>query len=148
MTKKLSMILLALLCAVVSIAQSFEGKDFWVGYMPNSDNAGLTNRLHFISRVATVVQVEIPLLGYTATVTVPAKTMISHNLPASARTTNSEVISKTGVHVTCPDDITVYTGSYKDYTSDAAIAIPTPQLGTDIDMVSYGFSEIGTSHLF
>ncbi len=145
MVKNLLLLLLAATLTFNIQAQSFEGKDFWVGYMENSDGGGLTTRLHFISRVATTALVEIPLTGYSATVSVPANTMVSHNLPAASTITKSEVITKGGVHISCPDDITVYAGSYKDYTSDAAIAIPTEQLGTTFDMVSYGFPEAGTS---
>ncbi|HEX4888416.1 MAG TPA: gliding motility-associated C-terminal domain-containing protein [Luteibaculaceae bacterium] len=143
--KKIVLGLVVSLIGLIGRSQSFEGKDFWVGYMPNSDNVGLAPTLHFISRVATNATVTVPGTGFTLAVPIPANTMVTRVLPANVVVTASETVTNRGVHVSCPDDITLYTGSYKDYTSDAAIAIPTPNLGTTFDIVSYGFTEVGQS---
>jgi len=138
------------LLSLGGFAQSYEGTDFWFSYTPNStEGAEHVLQIHFVSKVATTAHVEIPLGGapITASIPVPAKTMVTYTIPnrGRARATNSEVVTKRGVHVTMDDPGIVYAGNYKPYSSDASIVIPTNALGSEYQVVAYGFTEVGTS---
>lgn len=115
----------------------YTGTDFWLGFMQNYDNGPtLTQRLFITSGNPANVNVSFPLLGWSTNITVAANQVEELIIPVEVAgeitaTPNSEVISKTGLHVSSDVPISVYGYSGVQYTTDAFLAVPSRTIGTE-----------------
>jgi len=112
---------------------STKGKDFWMGFMNNSNsslaNSGLS--IYISSTINTSGIVNIPGLSWTQSYTVAANTTTQVVIPSNAMVLSSGVIENKGIHITSLDTVTVFALNYKPATSDASIIYPTNTLGRD-----------------
>lgn len=139
---------LVLLIAGNTMAQTTEGKDFWVTFLQadQDDNNSLTLSLSISSRNNCVVTIANPFTGYSENVTVTANQMqlveiyqngsvLAGNARSQMQTTgkvcyavNSEVVDTCALHITSTEDIALFATNYKKATFDATNVIPTTSL--------------------
>ncbi|MFT6849365.1 MAG: gliding motility-associated-like protein [Sphingobacteriales bacterium] len=125
-------------------AQTFAGLDFWVAFMTNASgpDTDFKHQLHITGDKSTKVTVTVPhaVPVFSVTIDIIAKEVTTVDLPVNPTRPpvgTSEIVEQRGVHVTSKDSVIVYAGNYKNYTSDAATAIPTNALGTSYDIIAY-----------
>ncbi len=118
-----------------------KGKEFWLGFMSNTESlfpAELT--IYISSTTNTSGVVEIPLQRWSRSFTVNANSTVSINIPANlAMAVLSETVEKRAIHVTAKDLVTVYAFNYAPMTSDAAIILPVQTLGRDYYVQAYNY---------
>jgi len=117
---------------------SNKGKDFWLAYgyhvkMPGANSQQMV--LYFTSDVTASVTIEIPSVGYSQTLTVPANTaQTSAAIPKTgtqdARLTQ-EGLFNTGIHITSDKPVVAYAHIYDQNVSGATLLFPTNTLGSD-----------------
>ncbi len=115
------------------------GREFWLGFMENSESeqtAVLT--VHISSNTNTTGYLEIPRQNYKRNFSVQANTTISIAIPNSmAMATRSETAEPKAIHVVAQNLVTVYALNYAERTSDAAIILPVQSLGKEYYVQSY-----------
>ena len=132
------------------VAQDFsnKGKDFWVGYgyhqqMIGGGGGSQQMVLYFAADQTTNVTVTIPALGYTATYTVPANTVVTSNpLPKTGAqdarlTAESTSPEDKGIHIVSDKPIVAYAHIYNQNVSGATILFPTATLGKEYYSVNF-----------
>ncbi len=136
-------IILFLYPFVSTSAQDFsnKGTDFWVGYGLHtrmySNGSGGTQQmvLYFATEAATNVKIEIPLLGYSQSYSIPANTIFTSNpLPKTGSMDarlRSEGISSQGIHITSDKPVVAYAHIYNGNVSGATLLFPTNTLGRE-----------------
>jgi hypothetical protein len=154
--------LLALLALTVSqlSAQRFKnpkGHEFWVGFMDNSielpqqdtiDFGGLDLGLHISVDQPTDIVIEVPLLGFSKTISVEAYASFhfqddpdAKNMELLRKIFNrkSDVIQKNGIRVYSPIRKQFYLTAMnrRAFTTDASIALPNWAWGTEYYVMSY-----------
>ena len=115
------------------------GKDFWLTYTENYDQAPLME-LFITSDQNTTGTVEIPLQGWSVNYVVIANETTTVTIPnalVDAENAGSNIISNKGIHVTSELDVSVFAINFIEYTSDASKILPTKSLGTEYTVVSY-----------
>ncbi len=105
------------------------GKDFWVGYMEIIPNSTPLQKLYISSQVNTVVNVSMPVTGWSQNYTVSANQITTVTLPSTARTISNEVVSGTGVNITSNDLISVFAAQESTARTEASVVLPTNALG-------------------
>jgi gliding motility-associated-like protein len=131
-------------------AQSFQGKDFWLGFMNNSTEGAAPDtvslQVHIVSEINCQATISVPLRGYTITRNVLANTVLTVTIPRSVASNQGVLDGKrnTGVHVTTTEECVVYVGNYMPFSSDAATAVPTSSLGNLYHVIGYGVSGAGS----
>ena len=129
-----------MLISITCFAQDFsnKGKDFWLAYgyhvkMPGANSQQMV--LYFTSDVTANVTIQIPSVGYSQTLVVPANTVqTSAAIPKSgaqdARLT-AEGSFNTGIHITSDKPVVAYAHIYDQNVSGATLLFPTNTLGSD-----------------
>lgn len=131
-------------------AQDFsnKGKDFWVAYgyhqvMGTSGNGPQEMVLYFAAEEATTVTVTIPGVGYTASYSLPANSVITSNPIPKAGAQNVTLRAESsspedkGIHITSDKPIVAYAHIYNASVSGASILFPTNTLGKEYYSVNY-----------
>lgn len=156
--KGLMLLLVGLLFGFAShaVAQTTEGKDFWVTFLqadqdPNHD---LKLSLSISSRYDCEVTLSNPYSGYTRTVTVNANSLELVDLYAgnvmatTARqnmattgavcyAVNSEKVDTCALHVVSTQPISLFATNYKEATFDATNVLPTESLKDNYIVQTY-----------
>ncbi|MFN3876640.1 MAG: IgGFc-binding protein, partial [Flavobacteriales bacterium] len=126
------------------------GTEFHLGFMQNAYGAQEL-RIYISSPTANSGTVEMPLIGWSQSFTVPANGTTLVVVPNSAEHLGSEVVSNQSVRVTCADPATVSAVSFQSFTNDGAQVLPTQALGTEYVVDAYrglpGFNEFYKSEL-
>ncbi len=125
------------------LAQSTEGKDFWVTFLKadsyDSDDKPIELSLTISAQKACQVTIENPYSGYTRTITLTDDDLQEVQLyrgtaqqPAARANDavkcysfNSEKVDTTAVHVTATEDISLFASNWKDKSFDATNILPT-----------------------
>ena len=136
----LSFVLLSLSLISLTNAQNLDNKgdDFIMAFMPaTSQNA---TELHLTSDVATNVTVEYPTNFPTFSTTVPVNpgsiTIVSIPVNSSLGWPIGVVDNNT-VHAFAPDEFICYMTNIRQYSSDAALALPVDVMNTEFIIMSY-----------
>lgn len=136
-------VLAGLIISLGSLAQSFEGKEFWFSYLPNYQGASggdLRQQMHIISKNDTKAYISIPLGGvpFLDSIDVVANQVTTYDFPDLNRTYSniSETVVGKAVNVFSADSILIYLGAYKQFSTDVAIALPTDACGDEYHVVS------------
>jgi len=94
--------------------------------------------LYINSEVGASGTVAIPGINFSQNFAVAAHQLITVPLPfPDAFTLGSEIISKTGIHITADHPVTVYGVTYEHQETDAFLALPVSVLGTEYINASY-----------
>lgn len=111
--------------------ETTEGRDFWL--MFNSTLPPPNYRLYIVSEQDTEATIEIPGASYSATYTVTANQVLTVDLTTILPSHYSVELGilPWGIHVTAPDDISVYLINDAFASADAAQVYPTRNLGTE-----------------
>jgi len=117
-------------------AQSSRGTEFWIAFPANIDLGGV-RQLFITSEVNSVVEVNITVPAFSATVNVTAGTLASINLPVQVDVTGNGIIENKGIHITSDNPVTVYAMNQRNESSDAYLALPVDALGTDYYVMGY-----------
>ena len=151
-TRKLPMLCLAVLASTSLMGELFaqtpdnRGTDFWIGFPLNySGTNDLT--LFIASDVDGKVLIEIPGLSYREEANFIEGTVSSVLIPADAQKTLNDKVAQLGIHVTASAPITLYGLSQQKHTTDAFLALPTPNLGKEYFAVSYSGSAAGSQFM-
>jgi hypothetical protein len=120
------------------------GKDFWITFPENYLQEADTP-LHLTLCIAGVPQtqgvVEIPGLnvpGYPRNFTIPPSGALRMELPRAAELSGPDAIERKGVHIVTTARVAVYGTTRMDFSTDSFLALPTPCLGTDYWISSFG----------
>lgn len=107
-------------------ARDQQGREFFLGFIPNYDVNYGVQELHLTGRTPTQVLIEYPADNptFSQTVTIGPTKVEVVQLPLNADITGS-------VHLVAPEEFIAYMVSRGPYTSDAGVAIPVDALGTD-----------------
>ncbi len=123
-----------------------EGTEFWVSFMTNYDNDGISLSLIASAREATTVTVKNPRTGWKTTFNISANGMAEKTIPAEQALydftsfSNTSEFDKTydkGIIVTSTKPITLYSSNYMKYSYDASIVFPTTSLGYNYIVQTY-----------
>lgn len=146
MKKTIFSVLLAsvfsLMTSIPAIAQSTEGKDFWVTMM-RADSDNPTNlSLTISAKDAANVKVENPHTGYNATFSVAADGIYRlENLNSNDCYVGSysdvEKASKHALHVTSDQPISLIAANYRDKSFDVAAVLPTSAVRSEYRIMCY-----------
>ena len=131
-----------------TFAQDFsnKGKDFWVAYGYHQVMVGNNAQdmvLYFAAEQTASVTVEIPGLGYAATYTVPAGTVVASNPMPKAGATDARLLAESvapenkGIHITSDKPVVAYAHIYNSSVSGASILYPTNTLGKEYYSVNF-----------
>lgn len=128
-----ALLLLSIAYTAPCAAQTFStrGKDFWLGFMENFANqpSQIELTIHITSDISTSGQVTIPLMGWAQSFTVPANGSTTVTIPLAAAASGSEQIGTGGIHLVADDSVSLYLLNHAPSSDDAAVIIPTPNLG-------------------
>lgn len=118
------------------------GTDFWLtfpgNYAPDKDNP-VQLSLCIVGPVQTTVKVEIPGLGHSQTVIIPADGEITLVLPKEAELGNAnDLIEKKGIHVTATAQVAVFGLNKVRWTSDGYLGLPSDVVGRNYILQGYG----------
>jgi gliding motility-associated-like protein len=108
----------------VAKSQTTQGTDFWLTPMINYVN---TDSFFVIlsAEKATNAKVEIPLLGFSQTISLGYNDLIRVYIPNSYKPSSLDTTCDCGIHVTSFLPISVYTLSAQSATTDASCIFPT-----------------------
>ncbi len=137
--------LLLFFCTICSEGQTYfstKGTDFWFGFMENYlVETPKTDRMKVYitaDNLPATGKISVPLAGWSQNFTVKPNSTTEIIIPTlTVMCFDSEVIEKKGIHVSTDVSVSVYQLNYVEKTSDAAIIIPTPSLGTKYRVVTY-----------
>ena len=139
--KRLMSIITALLlllgAAAQSVPASSKGTDFWVAFLHNNGEAGTPDlSLRALCDQSAVITVTNPSTNWSTTLnlTSTAYSNVAHAeiaIPwAQGLNATPSAITNYGLHVTSTADITLIATNHRLASADAALIIPTAQLGT------------------
>ena len=114
-------------------AQSTMGTDFWVTFLPNSDDPDVTLSLIAAGARPCTGVVTNPRTNYSQSFSVtPGITTTVPIIKAQAYNFNgSDCIQNTALHVVTTDTISLYASNFKTRTFDVTDVLPTQSLGSD-----------------
>jgi hypothetical protein len=139
--KKLAKLLLFIaILSVLSLtnktyAQSSRGTEFWIAF-PGNLGTGAT-QLYITAETLSNVTIQIPGMGYSSSVAIPAGTLSTINLSNSVQITSNGTVDNKGIHITSDNPVTVYGMNQVNATTDAFLALPVDALGTDYAVMGY-----------
>ena len=144
---------LLLLCISIDVFSQSEipdnkGKEFWVMFNRNFDNASVSLNLFITGEVETSGEVELPD-GTTEAFSVVPGSITTVGLPSSLLAASPDGIEDKGVKIISEEEITVYGLNQKRATTDAFLALPTDILETEYIVMSYinAFSSLNNASL-
>ena len=127
------------------------GNDFWLMFNQNSVEVLPIQQLfiYVTATQQTIVNVEIPGLGYSENFTAQANQLLTVDLshlnvtaPGSPDLKIGKVgVNANGIHVSASNDIRVYLMSDAPATTDGSLVLPTDVLGTEYHVASWGVSK-------
>ena len=120
-------------------AQSTMGTDFWVTFLPNSDDENVTLSLIAAGARPCTGTVTNPHTSYSqsfsvtpgVTTTVPITKAEAYNY------TGSDCTQNTALHVVTTDTISLYASNFEEYTFDVTDVLPSQSLGSDYIIQTY-----------
>lgn len=112
------------------------GKEFWLAFERNFDNAGVTPTLFITGPISTAGRVEIPGISYSQDFTVTPGTVTSINVPTSVLVSADDGVADLGIHISSNEEISVYGLNLKTRTTDAYLGLPVDILGTEYIVMS------------
>lgn len=116
------------------------GTDFWLAFTPNYIVSTTTLSLYITSATGATGTVSCPGLGFSIPFTVDpnASIQVPVTLTSSLGDGSSlELTENKGIEVSSNNPISVYGMDNQTYSSDAYLALPNPQLGTNYFVLSY-----------
>lgn len=131
----------ALLAPALAAAQESldsKGTDFWVGFPLNYLGGGTNFSLFVSGEEATIVNVEVPSLGFVTSVPVEPGIAAAIALPPGVEVLGEDVVGDEGIKVFADREITVYGLSRQQYTTDAYLGLPNDVLGLDHMVLAWG----------
>lgn len=146
LTRFLSLLALLSGAALSAAPITSRGTDFWLAMPPNIGAFPPDVITLYLSAgpAAAVGTVTVPGLGLSYPFNVPANTVGSVNVDASAYLGPTGSVSpydateSKGMHVSSSQPLAVYAFNLELYSTDAFLALPTPSLGVDYYVLSYG----------
>ncbi len=142
-----------LLALTASFAQnevektSSEGKEFWLCFMKNFREAGITDQsgrqgglrlqLFITSSYDANVRIQVEGIQFDNSVSVKANTVVNVSIPAMAQVSAQESIERLAVHITADQPVSVYGLSSRFQTTDTYLGLPVNILGTEYRAVCY-----------
>lgn len=131
---------------------SNKGKDFWMGFPANYCYGGFcsaTIELNLTGNVNTTGNITSPG-GYSSAFSVTAGTLTNVLIPVGNAISTNQVVENKGFHITSVDTVTVNASSFQAGTSDGAMLLTTPSLGTAYRIMTYWQSggSFGPSNFF
>ena len=105
-------------------AQTTQGTDFWLMPMINYINSD-SFFVILSAEKATNAKVEIPLLGFSQSISLGYNDLVRVYIPTSYKPSTTDTTHDCGIHVTSFLPISVYTLSAQSATTDASCIFPT-----------------------
>lgn len=126
----------------VLVAQSTEGKDFWVTLMQANGNNPMELSLTFSSKQGAKVRITNEYTGYDSTMTLGVNDIQSLALTNEKPScyvagAEAEVVSNNALHITSDNDISVIAANYRDKSFDVAAILPTAALRSEYRIQCY-----------
>ncbi|MBU3700413.1 MAG: hypothetical protein FGM33_10470, partial [Candidatus Kapabacteria bacterium] len=126
---------------------SSEGREFWLCFMKNFREAGITDQsgrqgglrlqLFVTSSYDATVRIRVEGIQFDNTVTVKANTVVNVSLPAMAQASAHESPERLAIHITSDMPVSVYGLSSRFQTTDTYLGLPTNILGTEYRVMGY-----------
>ncbi|MBP6871929.1 MAG: Ig-like domain-containing protein [Bacteroidales bacterium] len=116
-------------------AQTSQGTDFWICFPANTSSGA--RELYITAGAAASVNIQIPGLGYSNLVNIPAGTLATVTLPGTVDVSSNGTADNKGIHITSDNPVTVYGMNQATATTDAFLALPVDALGTDYLVMGY-----------
>lgn len=130
------------ICLAVSgsVAQSIDnaGTDFIVGFLPQI--SGNSTQLHITGQVPTMVTVDYPVNSptFSTTVAVVPGTVTIVTIPVnSAQGWIRQTPQNNAVRLSAAEDFVAYMANIRDFSSDAALALPIDTMNNEYIIASY-----------
>lgn len=119
---------------------SNKGTNFWMAFPANfcynSSGCGSTIELNITGNVNTSGTITSPG-GYSSGFTVTAGALTNVIIPVANTVFNNQVVQNKGFNITSLDTITVNASNYQYGTSDGAVLLSNPSLGTNYRIMTY-----------
>ena len=124
------------------LAQSTNGTDFWVAFMPNYTDEGAPSvKLNLVvtAQQTSSVTVENPRTGWSEMINVDAGESSTINIPNELAyfQDESDCVLDNAFHVTCKNSISVFASNDRDYSFDVFNVLPTHVLGSEYILQVY-----------
>jgi gliding motility-associated-like protein len=120
-----------LLTSVSAFAQlTTEGRDFWFGFMDNSQPDFVTLEVYVTAKEDAIAELTNFGGTFSTTVNVAANTSVAINVPISFLP-EAEGKFNLGLHLTSDVDVSVYSLNKRTFSADAAVILPTNVLGRE-----------------
>lgn len=115
------------------------GRQYWLTF--NNNNGGAQDLQLFIAAsTAATGTVEVPGIAFSETFSVAAGGITTVDLPLDGELplpSGISTVESLGIAVNSDVPVTIYGLSYKPFTTDAYLGLPTAALGTDYRVLSY-----------
>lgn len=121
---------------MVTLAQTNEGTDFWLGFMEHIDVRANTKVVMVTAKEATAVTIAIPGLAWSRTLTLEANEVELVEVPQDVEQLGTGK-ARLGIHVTSDLPVAVYTHQYANFRSEAAVILPVNSVGTSYRVLTY-----------
>ena len=142
-TRRFLFVLISLITSVTNgLAQSTMGTDFWVSFLPNSDDSAIELSLIAAGPRACSGTIENPVTHWTTSfdVNVGVTTNIPIPKPQAYSYYDSDRIINTALHIITTDTISLYASNFEEYTFDVTDVLPTTSLGSDYIIQNYSYN--------
>ncbi len=116
-------------------AQDSKGKEFWICFPGNQQS--LSTELYITAFQSSIVKVEIPGIGFSQTVTVPAGGIQLVTLPGNVQVQSKFIADKKGIHISASTEVTVYGMNAVTSSTDAFLAYPVDAIGKEYYVMAY-----------
>lgn len=135
------MLVLLLLGATPTFAQTTAGRDFWVTLLPNGRQGDTSEPVITVTGINnfTSGSVSNPNTGWHEDFTVEAGRTVFVPIPLEEAVEMhlSDTVLNIGLHVTAKDSVAVCVANYRNATFDTSKALPTNVLGSEYLVQSY-----------
>ncbi len=137
-----SVILLPVLLLYASTGASgysTKGREFWLGFLQNSNGSRMPQLSVFISSEGgTSGTVSVPSAGWSAPFTVTPNGTTEIPIPLSAAyATTVEAVERNGVKITADDSVAVFALNDRSGGTEAGLVLPAQSLGRDYIAITY-----------
>ncbi len=112
------------------------GTEFWTGFMSNI-NSSSELRLFIAAKQNTSVTISVPLLSYSAQITVPKDSVAIFKIPNTyGQISTSEVVEKKGVHIVADYPVAITAMNLSPATTDATVVFPLKNVPSNATYVT------------
>ena len=143
------MLVLLLIAAGVTkgYSQSTMGKDFWVSFLPNSDDESVNLSLIAAGSRACSGTIVNPRTNWSTNFNVSPGVTTNISIPKTQayHFMGSDCILNTALHVVSTDSISLYASNFEQYTFDVTDVLPTQSLGSEYVIQTYDATFKGQS---